>query len=102
LAGRHRRAAALGAALVVLAPSAYALFEPTAALRLAVLIRIAAIAREIHATAGAIATATRAIQERQEAMFPSAVRRAAHRNSTTCVGWPVCSTRLLIHLRALP
>ncbi len=69
--GRHRRAAALGAALVVLAPSAYALFDPTAALRLAVLIRIAAIAREIHSTAGAIATATRAIQERQEAMFPS-------------------------------
>jgi hypothetical protein len=68
---RHRRAAALGAAISLLAPSAYALFDPTGALRLAVLIRIAAIAREIHATAGAIATATRAMQERQEAMFPA-------------------------------
>jgi hypothetical protein len=68
---RHRRTAALAAAISLLAPSAYALFDPTGALRLAVLIRIAAIAAQIHSTAGAIATATRAIQERQEAMFPA-------------------------------
>lgn len=68
---RHRRAAVLAVVLSLAAPSAYALFDPTSALRLAVLIRIAAIAAQIHSTAGAIATATRAIQERQEAMFPA-------------------------------
>lgn len=72
---RRRRAVALGVVLSLVAPSAYALFDPTAALRLAALLRIASIAVQIHHTAEAIASATRSIRERQEAMFPSEALR---------------------------
>ena len=72
---RHRRAAVLGVGLSLAAPPAYAFFDPTAVLRLAALLRIASIAVQIHRTAEAIASATRSIRERQEAMFPSEALR---------------------------
>lgn len=55
-------------------PTVHALgfIDPTAALRVAILARIATIATRIHALTDAIARATRAIQERQEVMFPRA------------------------------
>jgi hypothetical protein len=68
---RHRRAAVLAVVLALVTPSAYAFIDPTAGLRLAALLRIASIAVQIHRTAEAIASATAAIRERQEAMFPS-------------------------------
>ncbi len=67
---RHRRTAALVALLVLVAPPAHALLDPTGPIRVAILARIAAITLEIHKTADAISRATRAIQQRQEELFP--------------------------------
>ncbi len=55
---------------VLVAPRAHAILDPTAPVRIAMLLRIAAITVEIHKVADAISRATRAIQERQEELFP--------------------------------
>lgn len=54
------------------APTAHAVgfLDPTSAVRVAILARIATITTRIHALTDAIARATREIQERQEVMFP--------------------------------
>ncbi len=71
----RRRSQALAVSLalsLVSTPVAHAagFFDPTAALRVAILARIATITGRIHAVCDAIAHATRSIQERQEVMFP--------------------------------
>jgi hypothetical protein len=69
---RTRRLAALGLAVALAAPRAHALdlLDPTGPLRVALLVRIAAVAARIHAVCDSIARATRSIQDRQELMFP--------------------------------
>lgn len=71
----NRRIAAatlVAVTLTVAAPTAHAIgfIDPTAAVRVAILLRIATIATRIHALTDAIARATREIRERQELMFP--------------------------------
>jgi hypothetical protein len=67
---RCRRWVALVLLVVLAAPRAHAVLDPTAPVRIAILLRIAAITAEIHKVADAISRATRAIQERQEELFP--------------------------------
>lgn len=70
----HARARALAfvVTLALTAPTVHAVgfLDPTAALRVAILARIATIATRIHALTDSIARATREIQERQQVMFP--------------------------------
>jgi hypothetical protein len=65
-------AALVAVSLTLAAPTAHAIdfIDPTAALRVAILVRIATIAARIHALTDSIARATREIQERQQVMFP--------------------------------
>lgn len=58
------------ALLTFSAPSAHAILDPTGPVRIAILLRIAAVMVEIDRAADAIARATRAIKERQEELFP--------------------------------
>lgn len=67
---RYRRALALAALLTLSAPSAHAILDPTGPVRIAILLRIAAVMAEINRAADAIARATRSIKERQEELFP--------------------------------
>ena len=68
----RRRVLALGLTCALAAPQAHALsfFDPTAALRVALLARIATITGRILALCDDIARASTSIQERQELMFP--------------------------------
>jgi hypothetical protein len=66
-----RRALAVGLLVLVVAESAQALIiDPTIPIRIALLVRIAAISAEIYKVCGQISQFTREIQSRQEEMFP--------------------------------
>lgn len=67
---RHGAPCALALLLALAAPRAHAILDPTAPIRIAILARIAAITAEIHKAADAISRATRALQQRQEELFP--------------------------------
>jgi len=65
-----RRALAVGLVVAVLAPTARAYIDPTIPIRIALLVKIAAISAEIYRVCGRISDFTRDIKERQEQMFP--------------------------------